>query len=82
MVNMNSMQTISSNFSPAFSEILRFCAEIRDPSPYDLNALAAVYRCVKKGLNAREKIYSVEILSLMKLKSNADRSSGSDQDSC
>jgi hypothetical protein len=57
-------------FSPAFLEILRFCSQVQDPSPHDIKALTAVYRCLRKNLDGREKIYAAKILGLMRLKSH------------
>lgn len=56
------------SFSPAFTEILRFCSQLHDPSPHDLKALTAIYRCVKPNLDDREKIYTAKILGLIRLK--------------
>lgn len=56
------------SFSPAFTEILRFCSQINDPSPHDLKALVAIFRCLRRDLNDREKIYAAKIIALMRLK--------------
>lgn len=72
------MQTIDSvlrlprtphSISPAFTEILRFCSQVHDPSPHDVKALTAIYRCVRHELDEREKIYEAKIIGLMRLKS-------------
>ena len=56
------------SFSPAFTEILRFCSQVRDPSPHDVKALTSIYRCVRNDLDNREKIYTAKIIGLMRLK--------------
>jgi hypothetical protein len=56
------------SFSPAFTEILRFCSQVEDPSPHDVKALTAIYRCVRHKLDDREKIYAAKIIGLMRLK--------------
>jgi len=51
-------------------EILGFCSQIHEPSPHDLKALTAIYRCVKPNLDNREKLYTSKILGLIRLKVN------------
>lgn len=56
------------SFSPAFTEILRFCSQVHDPSSHDVKALTAIFRCVRNDLDNREKIYTAKIIGLMRLK--------------
>lgn len=62
-----SFSSPSESYSPAFNEILRYCAQIIDPSPYDLKALLAIYRCLRHRMGQSEKIYVAKILGLMRL---------------
>ncbi|TSA03215.1 MAG: hypothetical protein D4R76_05400 [Methylococcus sp.] len=36
-------------------EILRFCSQVHDPSPHDVKALTAIFRCVRNELDDRER---------------------------
>lgn len=55
-------------FSESFREILRFCSDLRPPfTSYDIHALVALYRCVRGGLDARERRHVTRILDLMRL---------------
>lgn len=66
--SMLELPKITPTFSPAFTEILRFCSQLNDPSPHDLKALTAIYRCLRRNLDEREKIHVAKILGLMRLK--------------
>lgn len=57
-------------FSPAFTEILRFCSQIHDPSSHDLKALSAIYRCVRPEMNDKEKVYAAKIIGLIRISFN------------
>jgi hypothetical protein len=59
----------ASGFSPGFLEILRFCSHVREPNPHDLKALIAIYRCLRKGLEPKERRYTARLLWFMRLKS-------------
>lgn len=54
--------------SPAFLEILGFCSHLESPTQHDINALTAIYRCLRQQLSNREKVYAARILGLMRLK--------------
>lgn len=70
---MNGMNSIAGadrsdqDFSPGFQEVLRFCSHIQNPSPNDVRALTAIYRCLRPSLGGREKVYTVKILGLMRV---------------
>jgi hypothetical protein len=53
-------------FSPGFLEILRFCSHVKNPSLHDVRALTALYRCIRRTLDGREKRYAAKILGLMR----------------
>ena len=58
-----SFSSPSESYSPAFNEILRYCAKIIDPNPYDLKALPAIYRCLHR-MRQSEKIYVAKLLAI------------------
>ncbi|MEY4683781.1 MAG: hypothetical protein RLZ25_240 [Pseudomonadota bacterium] len=59
------------NFSPAFQEVLKFLSQTEKPfNSHDINALTAIYRCVRHHLDHREKIYTAKILGLMRLEAS------------
>lgn len=61
-------QNVPPNFSPAFEEVLRFLSQTEKPfNSHDISALTAIYRCVRRHLDVREKVYTAKILGLMRL---------------